>query len=586
MRLPRLVGLQQSLQIILPGAAVSATKAKKIGLVDVVLPAGDRYPHENRFYHNVRSFAGRIFEKSFSSKPPGKTLQDRFLDNTALGRFIVGWMAERNLNKLTHGKYPAAYVALDTVKRNLSVPPQQAFKNEAVAFGKLSATAESKNLMALFFLMEGAKKRAELTNHAPVQPIHKVGVIGAGVMGSGIAQLVAHKNLRVHMKDIKDEFVSKGMDKISELFKGMVSRRRMTPEDCKRKLGLVTGSTSNEGFRDAQIVIEAAVEQMKLKQVILRECEQVLGANDIFATNTSSLSITELQSVATRPENVVGMHFFNPVHKMPLVEVVRGKFTSDAAVATVYELALQLGKTPVIVGDGPGFLVNRILGIYLNEAGRLLAEGADIKAVDSALLQFGMPMGPFRLLDEVGLDVGTHVAEVMHQGLGERFAPPPNGDMIGKMVASGRLGKKSGQGFYRYNKGRSEGIDPFVSQQLSVMRKARAIPSAEVVDRCVLLMVNEAARILEEGIAARPEDVDLGMVFGTGFPPFRGGLLQHADSLTVSAVVQRLNEFHAKLGARYRPAPLLVKMAAEGKRFFPDRPLAPYVERKTPRARL
>jgi len=319
---------------------------------------------------------------------------------------------------------------------------------------------------------------------------------------------------------------------------------------------------------------------MDIKKKMVKELEAagILTKDVIFATNTSALSIDELAEVSAFPENVVGMHFFNPVGKMPLVEVIKGKKTSTKALATVYKLALDMGKFPVVVKDGPGFLVNRILGLYMSEAGRMLEEGADLKKVDKLILDFGMPMGPYRLLDEVGIDVAAHVGPTLKNGLGDRFASNPKLEI---MIKAGLLGKKTSKGFYNYNeKGKETEINSEVINSLNIISSgSKPFQYEDVIDRCILSMVNEAALILDEGICSSPEDVDLGMVFGTGFAPFRGGLLNYADNRGISKVVEALNTLSGKYGDRFKPAARLVKMAHEGKRFFPNRPLAPIVEK-------
>ena len=288
----------------------------------------------------------------------------------------------------------------------------------------------------------------------------------------------------------------------------------------------------------------------------------------MLTTNTSSLSVTEMASALDRPENFAGMHFFNPVHRMPLVEIIRGAATSDETVATVFDVVRQLGKTPVIVEDGPGFLVNRILTPYLNEAGFLLGAGASIAEIDEALKDFGMPMGPLRLLDEVGLDIARHAGQTMEDAFGERMRAAPTLVELGD--ESDRLGKKNEKGFYTYENGKEQHPDPSVYDELTgvIDDSQTSLPQREIVDRCVLPMINEAARILEEGIAKSPGDVDLAMITGTGFPPFRGGLLRYADTLGTRTVVAKLESFARQFGARYEPAPLLQQQAEAGAGFY------------------
>jgi 3-hydroxyacyl-CoA dehydrogenase/enoyl-CoA hydratase/3-hydroxybutyryl-CoA epimerase len=329
----------------------------------------------------------------------------------------------------------------------------------------------------------------------------------------------------------------------------------------------ITGTTSYEGFHEVDLVVEAVVEKMEVKQSVLQEVETHLPERAVFATNTSALSVSELQGSARRPGNVGGMHFFNPVHRMPLVEVVRGELSSDEAVATVFALARRLEKTPVIVRDGPGFLVNRILAPYLNEAGWLLTEGAKVEDIDRALRDFGMPMGPLRLLDEVGLDVARHAGRVMADAFGERLAAPPP---MRALEHSKLLGRKGGIGFYRYEGEQPKGVNPEIYATLGAASASAATPPGadEIRERAVLAMINEAARALGDGIAARPGDVDVAMITGTGFPPFRGGLLRYADSLGTRAVLTRMERLEHRHGERFEPAPLLRERAASGRGFY------------------
>jgi 3-hydroxyacyl-CoA dehydrogenase/enoyl-CoA hydratase/3-hydroxybutyryl-CoA epimerase len=329
---------------------------------------------------------------------------------------------------------------------------------------------------------------------------------------------------------------------------------------------LIAGGLDYHGLSNADVVVEAIVEIMDVKKSVLRETEQHVRAECVLATNTSSLSVDEMAGALERPERFCGMHFFNPVHRMPLVEVIRGSRTSDETVATVYALALRLGKVPVVVGDGPGFLVNRILGPYLNEAGFLLGDGATIADIDRVAKQFGMPMGPLRLIDEVGIDVSGHAGESLHAGLGDRLAPSPVLLALGR---TDRLGRKGGSGFYRYEKGRDKGVDESVYDALaSVVPPHRAIPDEDIRRRLVVAMINEAARILEDGIVQSARDVDLAMIMGTGFPPFRGGLLRFADTLHPRALLDRVRELEATHGTRFSPAPLIERLASGDRRFY------------------
>ncbi|SPQ99078.1 unnamed protein product (mitochondrion) [Plasmodiophora brassicae] len=572
-RLPRLVGLQAALGMILAGGSIRPQKALAMGLVDEIVSSGPGVLSEAGFFLGVRDIAIRMIDGNVSkrSDTPASSLsfQDRFLNDTSVGRWVVARQAAASLDRMTRGQYPAPYLALDSAVHGMSVDLQAALDYEAALFGRLAVSPESKSLIALFRATENNKKRGA-SSAAPRTRVRKVGIIGAGVMGAQIAGICIGRGFHVYLRDINPSIAENG------LRFAMESVRR-PPPNIK---DLISAGTSIDGFRDCDVVIEAAVERMDLKQKILADVEDVLSPRAVFATNTSSLSIDTLSNGARRPGQVCGMHFFNPVQRMPLVEVIRGKKSSKEAIALVYKLALDLGKTPCVCRDGPGFIVNRILGIYMNEAGILAMEGTPIAAIDKALLDFGMPMGPFRLMDEVGLDVAAHVGPILESGLGARFKQvgPFAGILRGKGDGK-RLGKKTGAGFYLYDRnGKTDPsrLNPSMMDEVErATNKPRHVSSsADVVDRCILVALQEACHILQDGICGSAEELDLAMVFGTGFAPFRGGLLNYADQLGAKEVVQRLAALSEKVSAvRFKPHATLTEMAANDGKFFPDRPL-------------
>jgi len=586
-RTPKLIGIQNALTYVLQGKNMKTSKAKSIGLVDALVEDEDRYPGENRFLGGVRTYAGTVMDKKRPELGKKVGWADWFLGCTPPGRFIVTQQTLKTLDKATKGRYPAPYRAFESVMNAAKTSDlDSAMEVESNGFMDMCVTAQSKAMMSLFFLQERCKKMETQAAHFAAEDAVKtntVGVLGAGVMGSGIAHWAAKNKLRTVMKDISEEAVAKGMAFIQGEFDGQLKKKRLDKEAHRAALDRVVGTVSNDELKDCAVIIEAAVEIMDIKKKMVQELESsgVLNGNSIFATNTSALSITELASVSKHPENIVGMHFFNPVGKMPLVEVIVGAKTSRKAAATVYKLALDMGKFPVVVKDAPGFLVNRVLGIYMSEAGQMLIQGCDPVKVDKMVVEFGMPMGPFRLLDEVGIDVGAKVGPTLHDGLGKRFILNPKLD---ELVASGDLGKKTGRGFYKYgDKGKQGELQAERLKKLGVLTGDEKFAYDEVVDRCILSMVNEAALILEEKVADCAEDVDLGMVFGTGFAPFRGGLLSYADNRGIPEVVAALKRLEGKYGDRFTPAPLLQKMAAEKTIFFPSRPLVRLSEDKPPR---
>ena len=387
-------------------------------------------------------------------------------------------------------------------------------------------------------------------------------------MGGGIAHLLAYKGIRVRMKDVRHEAISGGLQHARGLFDDAVRRRRMTQREAAQRMELISGGIEYHGVGESDLVIEAVIEKMEVKQQVLREVEQQVRKDCILATNTSSLSVAGMAEALDRPNELCGMHFFNPVHRMPLVEVVRGSRSSDEAVATVYRLALDLGKVPVVVADGAGFVVNRILGPYLNEAGWLLADGATVEEIDAAAREFGMPMGPVRLLDEVGLDIARHAAATLHQAFGQRMLPAPP---LQTLAGTDRLGRKNGKGFYHYERGKEQDVDESVYQDLAgalPQDESEGPDDDEIRKRLVMAMVNEAARILADRVVRRAGEVDLAMIMGTGFPPFRGGLLRFADSLGAATVTAHLEELADRVGPRFEPAPILLELAAKERSLY------------------
>jgi 3-hydroxyacyl-CoA dehydrogenase / enoyl-CoA hydratase / 3-hydroxybutyryl-CoA epimerase len=554
-RLPRVVGLSDALGMILTGSPVAARKAQRIGLISERM-------HPGVLYDRAHDLA---LELANGAPPPRprKPLMKRALDGTAVGRRMVLRQARRQVLRETKGHYPAPLAALHVMRRSAKLQLDAALAVEAEAVGRLVVSDVSRNLLHVFNLLEAAKK-AGPAGAAP-RGVARVAVLGAGVMGGGIAQLLAYRGLDVRLKDISADALGQGLRHAREMFDRLVRRGRIDRRDTVRYMDAIAPSLEYSGFGTADLVIEAVVERMDVKQQVLREAESHVKPGCVLTSNTSSLSITEMQAVLERPADFAGMHFFNPVHRMPLVEVIRGGATADETIATVVALARRLDKTPVVVQDGPGFLVNRILAPYLNEAGWLLAEGAGIPEIDRALRRFGMPMGPLRLLDEVGLDVARHAGGVMHAAFGDRLEPPP---AIVRLGDTGLLGRKGGRGFYHYERGRERGVNDAIYEQLGLPRKREPLDREIIQDRCLLVMVNEAARILEEGIVATAGDVDTAMITGTGFPPFRGGLLRWADALGMRAVLQRLERLAAEHGRRFEPAPLIRERAAAGSGFY------------------
>jgi 3-hydroxyacyl-CoA dehydrogenase/enoyl-CoA hydratase/3-hydroxybutyryl-CoA epimerase len=570
-RLPRMVGLANALDVILAGKVLDAKRAKRIGLVDEVVPQAI-----------IEEWAKNFARAKFGSKKrsnagpgggPSRVREPKFAERLleGPGKGIVFSKARQSVLKETKGHYPAPLAALSVIEKGFSRPFAEALELEVEGVGSLIGTPVMRSLVGLFFRMEEVKKETGVEalggSGARVKPrkIGRVGVLGAGVMGGGIAQLAADKGFPTRMKDIKPEALALGFAQAARIWKEKLKKRRMTRAEFAAKMSLLGGSLEYAGFQGCDITIEAVLEKMSVKQAVLADWEHVVSPTAIFASNTSTLPITEIASKAAHPERVVGMHFFNPVHKMPLVEVIYGQKTDPEVTATVFDLAKKMGKTPVVVKDAPGFLVNRILSPYIGEAARLLLEGADFAAVDKAMRAFGMPVGPFELLDDVGIDVVVKAAGTMANAFPARMPEDP---ALEKLVTSGRLGRKAGKGFYLYEKEKRGAPDPAVYAALGLSSPSKNPSSSEIEGRLLLPMINEAAFCLADGIVASPAKLDLAMIFGTGFPPFRGGLCAYADTLGAKAIVEGLQQLAKEKGGRFASAPLLIEMARTGKRFF------------------
>ncbi|MEO7795277.1 MAG: 3-hydroxyacyl-CoA dehydrogenase NAD-binding domain-containing protein [Thermoanaerobaculia bacterium] len=548
-RLPRRVGLVAALDMILAGKAISGRQALHMGLADALFP-------EAGFLHHVRDFArGKIGRKRPRRRPPGG-LKRLLLEGPA-GRWFVLDQARKKTESATRGRYPAPIAALDVVRIGLEKGRSAGFEAEARAVRSLAISATAKNLIHLFGLMEAAKKDGD----GPPVDVRRPAVLGAGVMGGGIAQLMADKaGLPVRLKDIQPAAITTALQHAAALFDKQVRRRRLKPAEMRRRMALLQPTLEEAGLESSDFVLEAVVENLAVKQQIFADLSQRLAPSAVLATNTSSLSIDEIGRLASRRERIVGMHFFNPVDKMPLVEIVAGSLTGEIAVRTATAFARRLGKTPVVVRDGPGFLVNRLLAFYSAEAMWLLDEGHRVEAIDRALVDWGMPMGPLRLADEVGLDVSAKVGHILHDAFPERLHFPA---WIGRIAEDkARLGTKTGKGIYGYEKGRERGVDPAIYAILNLEpRESLAPPDPE---RLILPMLNEAARCLAEGIVEGPGALDLALVFGIGFPPFRGGLCRWADQEGLESIVTRLERLAAERGPRLLPGDALRKFAARG----------------------
>lgn len=561
-RLPRLVGLAAALDLILTGRALDARRAERMGLVARAVPAAWLI---ERAEEHVETLAARPVRRRRDAYRP-KSLGAWFVDRTPFGQAIALGKARAMTKARTAGHYPAPIAAIDVLERTQRLPLEAGLAIEASRVSDLVVGPVCKNLVRIFELSERAKKDAVVAD-ATVEPrpIRSMMLVGAGVMGGGIAELTSRFGIEVRVRDLKPEALTKALQTASGLIAERTRRRpgADAARDGTQQMARIHPTLELTGVGRADFGIEAVVEDLDVKRRVFAELEVRLGDAAILATNTSSLSVDRLAEGLARPERLCGFHLFNPVHRMPLVEVVRGSRTSDQTLVSAVALARRLGKTPVVVSDSPGFVVNRILMPYLSEAMALLTEGYRITDIDAAMREFGMPMGPFEVLDEVGLDVAHKVASVLSRAFPQRAAAS---GPLEAMLADGRLGRKNGTGFYRH-RGRQRRPDPGLRRLLGLTRAQRAATRELLSQRMVLAMINEAARCLEEKVVGDAGMLDLAMIFGAGFPPLRGGVLRHADTIGLSKVEARLIALRAEKGDRFQPAALLSRLAAEGGTF-------------------
>jgi 3-hydroxyacyl-CoA dehydrogenase/enoyl-CoA hydratase/3-hydroxybutyryl-CoA epimerase len=566
-RLPRLVGFTRAVDMIVAGRRLNARQALRAGLVDEVVPPGELEARAIAVLHQAADDGYRPQGGIRGKRSPGTRLLDWSASAIPPVRRRILNEARRKLAaKADPMHYPAPFRALEAIDAAASLPLSQGLDLEARIIGELIPGETARNLMWLF-RSQAAFRKPSVVRAARPREVAKAGVVGAGIMGGGIAALIADQDIPVRLKDLRFDPILTALRTAREGWDRKVLQGRMNTSRRDECMAQIAPTLHNTGFSRCDLVVEAVVEDLEIKQQVLAELEPLLADRAVFASNTSSIPIGEIAVAASRPDRVVGLHFFNPVHRMPLVEVIAGPESSPAAVATVREFALRLGKLPVVVKDSPGFLVNRILMFYLGEAIRLLEEGVRIAAVDNAMTSFGMPLGPFALMDEVGLETVLHVARVLQSAYGKRAEGSTR--VLESLILSERRGVRDGGGFYRYRRGKRTIPDP-EAYNLSGAGEPRDLPPETIQERLVLAMVNEAAVCLEDGVVERPMDLDIAMVTGTGFPPFRGGLLRHADSVGIAVTVDRLARLADAHGERFRPAGLLREMVTRQKLFYGD----------------
>lgn len=542
-RLPKLVGIQKALEWTLTGKQVRAKQALKAGLVNQCVPQSILLTAALK-----QALKGKV-----KSVKPKLDRVSQLLEGNPFGRNIIFKKAADNVTKKTGGHYPAPYAIIKAIRASVEMDSQRAYQVEADGFADLCMSSQSKALRGIFFATTEMKKEWQVEDKSSIS---HVAVLGGGLMGAGIAHVSACKaSARVRIKDVASEGVSKALNYSYKILSKKQKRRILSSAELQLQMNRITGVTDYSGFKHTQIAIEAVFEDLSLKQSMVADIEANTNEQTIFASNTSSLPIHQIAEKAARPENVIGLHYFSPVEKMPLVEVIPHAGTSEQVIAKVVSFARKQGKTPIVVKDKAGFYVNRILAPYVNEAANLLLAGEPIEKIDQALVEFGFPVGPLTLLDEVGIDIGSKIAPILENELGERFKAP---DAFNKLIAAKRLGRKTGKGFYLYG-AKDKKVDESIYDLLGISVSPK-LNKEEIAERCVSQMLNEAARCLDEGIIASARDGDIGAIFGIGFPPFLGGPFSYMDKLGAAQLASRLATF-AEKNTAFTPAEALVTMA-------------------------
>jgi 3-hydroxyacyl-CoA dehydrogenase / enoyl-CoA hydratase / 3-hydroxybutyryl-CoA epimerase len=571
-RLPKLIGIANALDLILTGKKVRGKKAVALGLADELVPAPKlldlarlraRQAAHGELKPPAKGFA-RLKEIATEMTDP-VFLQELALEDNPVGQRILFSKAREATVKKTRGNYPAAEKAIEVVRIGVQEGPEAGYAAEADRFGQVAMTPQAKALMSIFFATQELKKDSGVAD-ANIQPrdVRKLGILGGGLMGGGIATVtLTNAGVPVRFKELDDAGVGRCFKVVAKNFERDVRKRRRTAREAEQVFANLSGTTDMSGFQNADVVIEAVFEDLSLKHKMVAEVEAHTRPDTIFASNTSSLPISQIAEASTHPETVIGMHYFSPVEKMPLLEIIVTKRTAPWVTATCVKLGKDQGKTVIVVNDGTGFYTSRILAPYMNEAAQVLAEGATIEEIDEAMMDWGFPVGPIVLLDEVGIDVGVKVAKIMHEKFGDRMTPPA---AMESLIKDQRYGRKNSRGFYRYEDGKKVGVDESVYAVIG-HKRSTVLNKKDIQRRIGLQMVNEAAHCLEEGVLRSARDGDIGAIFGLGFPPFRGGPFWYIDQVGAGEIVRRLEQLAEKHGSRFAPASILETYVKAGKKF-------------------
>jgi 3-hydroxyacyl-CoA dehydrogenase/enoyl-CoA hydratase/3-hydroxybutyryl-CoA epimerase len=559
-RLPRLVGLRTALDLMLTGKQLDGRRARSAGIVDEVVPAAI-------LPQVARQVANDLADGRREPRGAARRGSPQRLENLPGMRQFIFSKARQGVMSKTRGVYPAPLRLLDVVEEGLGRELDEGLELEARAFGELAVTPEARSLVHLFFATTAAKNDPALGETIKPPKVNRIAVVGAGFMGAGIAAASAESGITVRLKDVKPEAAAKGLKTARDTLIKRAKRRKARRFEVTALTDRVEATTEYTGFHSADVVVEAVFEDVSLKHSVIRDIEAKIGKDTVLGSNTSTIPIATLAEAASRPENVIGLHFFSPVEKMPLLEIITHTGTANWVTATAHAFGKQIGKTPIIVNDAPGFYANRILSPYMAEAALLLEEGVRMEEIDAAMTAWGYPVGPITLYDEVGLDVAQKAGKILAAAFADRMQPS---SVLDRMVADARQGRKNGRGFFTYGEdGKKAGPDETVYAVIG-NPAARTLPRAEIQERLGLTMVNEALRTLEEGVLRSARDGDVGAVLGIGFPPFRGGPFWYVDQTGAQNVLERMWALEAKHGPRFAPAPLLVERAATGERFFPE----------------